>query len=80
MRRQIPTPNQKFSDSTLSVVFELADMMVQMAIPRLIIRTDMYLLDVYRLPRRIMPIIMFARREPALKIMCSGSGMLKFSA
>jgi len=24
VRRQIPTPNQKFSDSTLSVVFELA--------------------------------------------------------
>ena len=82
VNKKIPTGSQTMSSSSSpSEGFgALADMMVQMMMPAVIIRTETYLVLVYLLPSRTMPIIMFAIKLPARNIMCRGMGMLKFNA
>ena len=66
------------SVNTAFPVFRLtllvADITVQVAMPMVIMRTDMYLVEVYLLPNNTIPISMLAIRLPARKIMCKGMG------
>ena len=76
----MPRASHSESPSPESAWGALADMTVQTRIPAVIMRTDMYLVVVYLLPSRTMPIIMLAMRLPALNIICRGMGMLKLRA
>lgn len=62
------------------LTISLADAIVHVQIPMLIIITDKYFITVYRFLRIRIPRTILARREPARNIMCSGSAMLKFNA
>lgn len=55
--------------SELDCLGALADMMVQVTMPAVIIRTDRYLVLVYRFPSNMMPINMLAIKLPARNIM-----------